>query len=168
MIILRTLACQQFCQFNVPVKHEEIVKALYIPKRLFTRILRKTHVPVSDTRTPRILPDTYPVNIGNLCDFQIIKMNRILLRSLTDTCGIPWNWYSYATYKSNLCSCTTTLYKQVGSSCYVMCLLNLSLNDGFMAWTLCLEPLNVIAWIMLFFWMKNCGGNPRLNNVIVM
>ena len=109
-----------------------------------TRIPRKTHVPVSDTvsdtRTPRILSDTYPVSIGNLCDFQIIKMNRILLRSLTDTCGIPWNWYSFATYKSNLCSCTTTLYKQVGSSCYVMCVLNLSLNDGFMAWTLCLEP----------------------------
>ena len=38
-----------------------------------TRILRKTHVlvsdTVSDTRTPRILSDTYPESIGNLCDF---------------------------------------------------------------------------------------------------
>jgi len=40
-----------------------------------TRILRKTHVPVSDTvsdtRTPRILPDTYPVSIGLFRYFQI-------------------------------------------------------------------------------------------------
>ena len=48
-----------------------------------TRILRKTHVPVSDTvsdtRTPRILPDTYPVSIGLFRYFQIIKINRILV-----------------------------------------------------------------------------------------
>ena len=57
-----------------------------------TRILHKTHVlvsdTVSDTRTPRILPDTYLVSIGKLCDFQIIKINWILLRYPTDTCGI--------------------------------------------------------------------------------
>ena len=48
-----------------------------------TRILRKTHVPVSDTisdtRTPRILPDMYPVIIGLFRYFQIIKINRILM-----------------------------------------------------------------------------------------
>ena len=151
MIILRTLACQQFCQFNVPVKHEEIVKALYIPKRLFTRILRKTHVPVSDTRTPRILPDTYPVNIGNLCDFQIIKMNRILLRYLTDTCGIPWNWYSFATFKSNLCS-NSRLVQAGGLEllCYV------SVEPKFEWW---LHGLNIMPWT---------AEHYCLNNVIVM
>ena len=54
-----------------------------------TRILRKTHVPVSDTvsdtRTPRILPDTYPVSIGLFRYFQIIKINRILVGYLSDT-----------------------------------------------------------------------------------
>ena len=48
-----------------------------------TRILRKTHVPVSDnvsdTCTPRILPDTYSVSIGLFRYFQIIKINRILM-----------------------------------------------------------------------------------------
>ena len=44
-----------------------------------TRILHKTHVPVSDTRTPRILPDTYSVSIGLFRYFQIIKINRILM-----------------------------------------------------------------------------------------
>ena len=57
-----------------------------------TRILRKTHVPVSDTvsdtRTPRILPDTYPVSLGLFRYFQIIKINRIswdICRYLSDT-----------------------------------------------------------------------------------
>ena len=44
-----------------------------------TWILRKTHIPVSDTRTPRILPDTYPVSIGLFRYFQIIKINQILV-----------------------------------------------------------------------------------------
>ena len=31
-----------------------------------TRILHKTHVPVSDTDTPRIRPDMYPRRIGEI------------------------------------------------------------------------------------------------------
>ena len=48
-----------------------------------TRILRKTHVPVSDTvsdtDTPRIRPDTYPGRIERFRHFQLIKITRILM-----------------------------------------------------------------------------------------
>ena len=86
----------------------------FAPNVYETRILRKTHVPVSDTvsdtDTPRILPDTYPTRITDLCELKILINIWILVGYLRDTWRIPhhqgWTYIHWSEGTCPYSNCT--------------------------------------------------------------